>query len=182
MTTPDGKVMSEVRPEPRHPVRSTPIPTRSSKQNITSGLTLLVFGLLFWLPAARTTVDGWPILLNIVLDYFHVPYTVPRADGWLLLGLAIAVGFVYSRVEFSLPIRMRNGRLWVATPALFLAWLLLATTDVGTTFLGVSTPPPGAWFVHQQLAANPPLAGIVALIATFAPDWMLRIGWRYFRG
>ena len=143
------------------------------------GLVLVVLGALWWLPAARTTVDGWVVILNTFLDFFGITETIPYATGWLLLGLAIVVGGIYSGVEArNLPIT-RKGSVLVFAPFMFwIGWLFLSTTDVASTFVGIMTPPNDAWAIHKQLAGNPAGAGVLALLSTFAPDWVIIIGVR----
>jgi hypothetical protein len=146
------------------------------------GIVLLTFGLLWWLPAARTTVDGWVLIINTVGSFFSIPGVLARLAGWPLFAAAILIGLIYSRVEtHELPIRRIRGVLTFGAPMVWVGWLFLAATDVGSTFLGVMSPPPGAWLVHTQVAANPPLAFVVALLSTFAPDWVIIAGLRRFK-
>lgn len=146
------------------------------------GIVLLTFGLLWWLPAARTTVDGWVLIVNTVGGFFSIPGVLARLTGWPLFIAAIVVGLIYSRVEtHELPVRRIRGILTFGAPMVWVGWLFLAATDVGSTFLGVMSPPPGAWLVHTQVANTPWLAFVIALLSTFAPDWVIIAGLRRFK-
>lgn len=143
------------------------------------GVVLIVFGLLCWLPAARTTVDGWVIILNTMLDIFRIPLVLPRVTGWLLLGLAIGIGLLYSLVETQhTPVRVKGGRFVIAPLMFWVGWLFLSSTDIGSTFLGILDAPPNAWPIHRQIASNLNLTALLAMIGTFAPDWIILLGWR----
>lgn len=156
---------------------------RSKTQHIPIGIVLVVLGALWWLPAARTTVDGWVVILNTMLDFFAITETIPRASGWLLFGLALAVGGLYSTVETKfIPVRMVGGVLRFSAFSVLLGWLFLSTTDVATTFAGIMSPPVDAWAIHKQLASNAGGAGVVALVSTFAPDWVIIIGTKMIIG
>jgi hypothetical protein len=147
------------------------------------GLVLIVFGVLWWLPAARTTVDGWVIMLNTVAEFFELPGRLGRPNGWLLLGLAIGVGLVYSRVEIhESPIKYRGGHIFIAGLMAWIGWLFLASTDVGSTFLGIVTLPVDPWPIHRQLASITWLSFSLALLSTYAPDLIIYAGYRLIRG
>lgn len=138
------------------------------------GIVLLVFGLLWWLPAARTTVDGWVLIVNTIGAFFAMPGQLARLTGVPLLIAAIVVGLIYSRVETrEMPIQREPDRIVFAAPMVWVGWLFLAVTDVGSTFLGVITPPAGAWPIHVQIASHQPTAFVLALVSTFAPDWII---------
>lgn len=162
---------------PRVESRLLPSTAPTSARRWPLGIVLLVFGLLWWLPAARTTVDGWVIILNTVGSLFAIPGSLPRLIGWPLFWTAIVVGLIYSLVETrELPIQRKHGRVVAGSLMTWIGWLFLVTTDVGSTFLGVITPPVGAWPIHAQLAANMPLSFFVGLVSTFAPDWVIIAG------
>lgn len=169
----DGKPRAGDVPAPI--IRDNQRPTRIRFDPV--GFVLIVIGVLWWLPAARTTVDGWVVLLNTMLDFFGIIEVIPYATGWLLLGLAIVVGGIYSGVEAkNLPITYRNSVIIFAPFMFWVGWLFLSTTDVASTFIGIMTPPRDAWAIHRQLAQNPPAAGVLALLSTFTPDWFIIFG------
>jgi hypothetical protein len=152
-------------------------PPRTATSLKPLGLVLVVFGVLWWLPAARTTVDGWVVILNVIMDFFGIAATVPYATGWLLLILAVVIGGIYSTVEArNLPIQRRNTVILFAPLMVWIGWLFLSTTDVASTFIGIMTPPIGAWAIHVQLASNPAAAAVLAVLSTFAPDWVIIFG------
>jgi hypothetical protein len=157
---------------------ASPMPvTRAATSLKPLGLVLVVFGVLWWLPAARTTVDGWVVILNVIMDFFGIAATVPYATGWLLLILAVVIGGIYSTVEArNLPIQRRNTVILFAPLMVWIGWLFLSTTDVASTFIGIMTPPIGAWAIHVQLASNPAAAAVLAVLSTFAPDWVIIFG------
>jgi hypothetical protein len=160
-------------------VESRPLPSTAEApvRHWPLGIVLLTFGILWWLPAARTTVDGWVLIVNTVGSLFSIPDTLPRLMGWPLFWTAIAVGLIYSRVEtHELPVQRKHGRLVSGGLMTWIGWLFLATTDIGSTFLGIMTPPVGAWPIHVQLATNPALTFAIALVSTFAPDWVIIAG------
>lgn len=170
-------LLSELLAQKQQETAAKAKPTTSSPRAL--GVVLIVFGLICWLPAARTTVDGWVIILNTMLDIFRIPLVLPRATGWLLLGLAIGIGLLYSLVETQhTPVRVTNGRFVVAPLMFWIGWLFLSTTDIGSTFLGILDAPPNAWPIHRQIAGNLNLTALLAMVGTFAPDWIILLGWR----
>lgn len=138
------------------------------------GIVLAVFGLLQWIPAARFTADGWVAWINMFTRWLTLGDVIPRLAGVALVGVALAIGLAYSRVEISaLPIKRLNKRWSIAPLAVCVAWLFMAGTDVGTTFTGLMAPPPNSFLAWQQLAQNPPLAAALAFYLTFLPDWCI---------
>lgn len=127
----------------------------------------LVFAALWWLPTAKTTVDGWILLLNLIGGWFGNAWDIARPVGWWAVGAAVVVGFAYSRIEtVEIPQRAASWLAW-------LGWLFIAASDVVTTGVGVLLPPPDAWPIHLQLAANPIVGIVVVLASTFCPDWII---------
>jgi hypothetical protein len=169
------------REEPPPPERVQTI----SSPRIAAGLMLITFGLPLWLGGAQYTFDGWPIGLNCVLAWLHLPGSIripilPLSDRlWYvrLIGM-IVLGLIYSRIETRRPVeRLRRKR--VAT--FLLLWFIFGVaifTDAGSTFVGVRSPAPDAWDITKWIAREIYAAAAWAIFLTFVPDWMLIVGWR----
>lgn len=167
------------------PVRSEPLANGkpvvkrpASGGEWTIGIVLIVFGLFGWLTGARYTLFGWVTGLNMFLAWLGLPLIVPVPAGWWILAMA-PIGLVYSHVEIQIwKAHKRRGQ----SLALFvMSWLLIVVTDVGTTYLGVRAPQPGAWQITQTIAANAGLAFAWAGVLTFASDWLIIGGWKLIK-
>lgn len=139
------------------------------------GLTLLAFGGLAWLGSAKYTLIGWIVGLNTTLAWLGLPLRVPEVAGWFVL-LAVPLGVVYSRVETRV---WRGGGGLMRSPLFWLGWVVIVATDVGSTYLGVRTPPADAWPITMQIASSQGVAFVLSLLLTFIPEWML-IGAKLF--
>ena len=167
------------------PVRSEPLtngkpaarPLSSGEWAI--GTVLIVFGGIGWLTGARYTLFGWVAGLNLFLVWIGLPVAVPVPSGWWILAM-IPIGLVYSRVEMQVwKAHKRRGQ---ALALFIIGWLLIVATDVGTTYLGVRTPPSAdAWPITQTIASNAGLAFAWAAILTFVSDWLILGGWKLLR-
>jgi len=78
---------------------------------------------------------------------------------------------VYSRVETRIW-HQRAGSLMRA-PLFWIGWVIIVGTDVGSTYLGVRTPPADAWPITLQIASSAGVSFVVSLVLTFIPEWML---------
>lgn len=152
-----------------------PITRQISSGEWAIGAALITFGMLGWLTGARYTLLGWVIGLNLFLTWLGIPVQVPTPVGWWILAM-VPIALVYSRVEMQVwKAHKRHGQ----SLALFIiGWLLIVATDVGTTYIGVRTPPQDAWPVTLTIAASAPLAFAWAAILTFVSDWLIIGGWR----
>jgi hypothetical protein len=171
-----------MRPSPARPRAEQPAAPAQEAQKAPKtqsewalGIALLAFGGLAWLGSAKYTLIGWIVGLNTALAWLGLPLRVPPVAGWFIL-LAVPLGVVYSRVETRV---WRGGRGLMRSPLFWLGWVVIVATDVGSTYLGVRTPPPDAWPITIQIASSGWVAFVVSLSLTFIPEWML-IGAKYF--
>ncbi len=168
---------STVRSEPLvngKPIEKQPLIARSGS-GWAIGVALMVFGLLGWIAGAKYTLDGWIVALNFFLSWLGLPVILPNVTGWFVLGCAV-IGLVYSRVEMAIW-QQRNRRIVV----FWVAWFLVVATDVGSTFLGVRYPPPGAGALALQVAAVPVVSFAWSVILTFIPEWLMMGGIKLFK-
>lgn len=159
------------------------------------GVFALAIAVPMWLEGARTTRDGWVLVINAILERFDVPVVIPPAANWAwwaALGVLVGMGYAYSRVEVALPFRpprelrrdffkvglWRFDRTW----EIWIVWLVLVVSDVATTYVGVRSPAPDAATIFQQLAQFGPIAALYALVLTFVPERLAIYGWRRLRG
>lgn len=139
------------------------------------GSALIIFGLFGWLTGARYTLLGWVTGLNMFLTWLGLPASVPTPTGWWILAM-IPIGLIYSRVEMQIwKAHKRHGQ---ALALFIVSWLLIVATDVGSTYLGVRTPPVDAWQITRTIAASGGLAFLWAAVLTFASDWLIIGGWK----
>lgn len=124
-----------------------------------------------WVRGARYTVEGWAIVVQVVLDILTLPVRVRVPAGSTLAILVLAAGAAYSVAEVFARPRQSWLRLGVGTLALLvLLWLVLIGTDIGTTVIGVLNTPPTAWTAEQWIAARPPAAALYGFFLTFYPE------------
>lgn len=168
---------------PHGPVRSEPLPsreaTRGDEEAPTThatggawavGVALVVFGAIGWLSGARYTLLGWVTGLNLFFVWLGLPITIPMPQGWWVL-VMVPIGVVYSLVEMQVwKAHKRHGQ---ALALFIMGWILVVATDVGSTYLGVRTPPNDAWPITLTVAASTGLAFVWAAILTFVSDWLI---------
>lgn len=193
----DDDLIVQIEDEPeapaRRPQRKTTHPVKSaSTQNHRRGLIAwdrfpawligtLILG-LWWAIGGKYTVEGLPLLANLIGGWFHLPIQItPISDGrWYLYlcWLPLLISFVERQYR---PWRNRailtRERFW-----LVLLWLAVVALDAGATYLAVRNPAPGAWTVTRQVAASASLAATWSLLTTFGPESGLSWLWRYLRG
>jgi len=193
MTTPDEARQAYTT---RPPVRSAPMEPATRKRSPIVALFAIAIALPAWLEGARTTRDGWVVFVNWILTRAHVPFVIAPTTAWAwwaAMGVLIALGYGYSRVEIQhAPIRppknwrrnFFNWPLWRIEPAWqrWVVWFILIATDVGTMYLGARQPAESDAAFFQQIAASVQSAAVYAIILTFIPDQLLRYGWRSLRG
>lgn len=169
----------------RTPVRSEPLENgkpvarrAASGGEWAIGIVLIVFGLFGWLTGARYTLFGWVAGVNLFLNWIGLPLSVPQPAGWWILTM-IPIALVYSRVEMQVwKAHRRHGQ---ALALFVVGWLLIVATDVGTTYLGVRAPQPGAWPITLTIANSAGLAFVWAAVLTFVSDWLIIGGWKLLR-
>ena len=158
------------------PVRSEPLANGKAIARAKSGgdwavgTALIVFGLIGWLSGAKYTLFGWVVGLNLFFTWLGLPISIPAPTGWWILTM-VPIGIVYSWVEAQVwNAHKRHGQALVLFA---MGWLLIVATDVGTTYLGVRTPPADAWPITLTIAGSVGLAFIWAAILTFVSDWLI---------
>lgn len=153
-----------------------------SSGSFAAGLALIVFGVIGWVAGGKYTAEGWIIWLNWFLAWVGIPSRVPPLQGAGFI-LAALIAYAYSEIEVRHKPARRVGRRWKLSPLPIVAiWALIVATDVGTTYQGISTPAPDAWLLTKQIAREPLLGGLWAIILTFFPEWLILGGIRTLRG
>lgn len=166
--------MSNVRSEPIKPE----VPAQSKPRGglFALAIVLFVFGAIGWIAGGKYTVEGWIIALNMFGRWVGVAAPIAQPRGWPLVALIVISGIMYSRVELL---------MWRNTvqrmPSFWIAWLLIIVSDVGSTFVGVISPPADAAPTLITLAAMPAFAFVWALVLTFMPEYLLVSAWRLLR-
>jgi hypothetical protein len=109
--------------------------------------------------------------LNLFFAWLGLPITIPAPTGWWVLAM-VPIGLIYSLVEMQIwKAHKRRGQ---ALALFAIGWFLIVVTDVGTTYLGLRTPPPAdAWPITQTIAESAALAFVWAAILTFVSDWLI---------
>lgn len=168
------------------------VPARPSSSRIV-GLFALLFGIPLWLEAARFTRDGWILFIDWLCARFSIPWHVPPLDWRMAIALIAILGFGYSYVEMvKQPARLprqwrkelfhikawRFERRWEA----WIVWVVLITSDIGTTYAGAKQPDLSGLAVMRDVIASGGLLAAYAIILTFIPDRLVRYGWRAIKG
>lgn len=145
------------------------------------GLLALLFGLPLWALGGWYTLNGWAAALNLLSAKLAQPRRLDAPAGEVALLVMVGLALAYSLVEVRLRPRAPRGDygFWALATLL---WLVVILTDVGSTFLGVTTPGADAWAITRQVAASPYLAGAWALILTFVPEAFILLGIRLLFG
>ncbi len=151
------------------------------------GAVMLAFGLLLWATGARYSVDGAWIGINLFLAWLGLPVEVPAMPWQLYVMLIGMVGMLCSVVEVRLPLRRvlhpsRWRRMGLrAALAVLLGAALLHGGDLGSTWLGVTTPAADSWALTRAVASIPVLAAGWTIVLTYMPEGMIVSGWRLVR-
>jgi hypothetical protein len=137
---------------------------------------------LWWAIGGKYTIEGLPLLGNLVFEWFHVPVQLaPIRDGrWYayLCWLPVIISFVERQYRpWTDRAILKRERLW-----LLLLWLVVIAIDAGSTYLAIRNPAPNAWTLTKQVATLAPLAVTWSLLTTFGPESGLSWLWRYLRG
>jgi hypothetical protein len=163
-----------------------------------------LFGVPMWVAGAKFTVDGWIIVLNRLMSWIGAPWAIGVIPFGLYLGLMGIAGFIYSKVELAWPFRyahlsqlsrfpksdgwthvkLGETRVFVLQGPLFLSvWAVVLLTDIGTTFIGVSSFSGNlttydtldvAWtsFMYSVAASTGQAIAFSAFL-TFTPEWLI---------
>lgn len=183
---------------PRNPqrqapaVREHPYALPKPKASPLVGVFALLIGLPFWFEAARFTRDGWILAINWLCNRLAVPWQVPTLDWRVALGAALVLGVAYSRIEARPPLLppknwRKDGltlRAWRVdrTWQVWAVWLFLIVTDIGSTYVGARNRGQSAdeLRILRDIATSGAALVVYAILLTFAPDGLIRYGWRVF--
>ena len=137
----------------------------------------VAFGLallgLWWLAGARWTIDGSPLLLNVVLDFLRFPanwrvgMVTTFAPYFWLFWLPIGISAIEHR---NAPWRLERKSGILVVIFLSLIWFVVTGADWSSTYLALTNPPVDAWLITKQIAALPILAAALTTLTTFAPE------------
>lgn len=138
--------------------------------------------LLWWAFGAKYTIDGLPLLCNLLAGWFHIPIALaPVTDGrWYvrLFWLPLLISLVERQYQ---PWRRRDilskKAYWLP-----LIWLVVIGVDFGSTYLAIKSPADDAWPLTMTIATTWPLAAGWSLLTTFGPESGLSWFWRWVRG
>lgn len=158
-------------------VQSRPLTNTAPGPRKSYGIALgaLLIGAALWPIGARYSVDGLLWIINQLLTFLRIPNQIDTPPVWQLYAVLAPISILCSRVEWSLSIK----RLPSALAAV--VWLFVAGYDFVTTLFGVRYPEPGAWAITITVAQSLALSGILAVVLTFGPEWLMREGWRSLR-
>lgn len=156
------------------PVRSAP-PKKDVGGRAMMGVVGILIGVVLWLIGARYTIDGAIWIINAILAWFHIANRIMPVDG---IGYvpALLVPIAVSMAEWHAPIKLETGR-WSMRPLnVWVVWFVVVALDVLSTFFGLRTPDPHAWPIMQEVARSLTVSGILAVVLTFAGEWLIRKG------
>lgn len=178
-----------IRPRPASKVRSAPmvdgrpvVQKQSGAWRLFACVLSLLFGIPLWLVGARYTFDGWLTGVNFMASWLRTPWRVPPMDWKVYLGLVIALGLAYSFVEVALYSTSKARKLGRVPTVLWILWLLVLLTDIGSTFLGVIVPEAGATPLALWAARSWFVTGLWSAVLTFIPEWLILGGGKLLRG
>lgn len=155
------------------------VPVRAPKHSTAlAGVLMLAFGVPLWILGAKYSLDGWAIGLNILGDALTLPARLPMARDWWAL-LCVPLGLCYSYVEIW--VRPRRSMAFTAGLAIVVLMLLTHITDVGSTYLAITTPSATAWALHAWAAREAWPAALWALFLTYTPEVLILGGVRMFK-
>ena len=177
---------------PAQGVREQPYVQPKAKASPLVGVFALLIGAPFWFEAARFTRDGWILAINWLCTRLAVPWQVPALDWRVALGAALILGAAYSRIEARPPVLppknwrkdALNPRAWriERTWQVWAVWLFLIVTDIGSTYVGARNRGQSAdeLRILRDIATSGAALVGYAILLTFAPDGLIRYGWRVF--
>lgn len=164
---------------PRHPVRTEEMKdgraVKRARRFHWDRLPLAFFGFvilgLWWAAGGKWTIDGTPLLINEVANFFRVPISLPpvRHGAVYLLLCWLPIGISYVEHHYA---PWRAWRKWSILAVVFIVaiWLVVTAADWSSTWLAITHPEPSAWKIAHQVAALPPLAAVWVTLTTFVPE------------
>lgn len=136
---------------------------------------------LWWAVGGRYTIDGTPLLINEVLNFFHMKARLGVIVDPLWYLKLCWVPILISWIERRNRPRLRMD--WSVTIVYAVGiWLIVSGADLGSTWLAVTHPDPNAWPLARQIAQIPLLAALWTVATTFAPEIGFAALWKYMRG
>lgn len=136
---------------------------------------------VWWAVGGRYTIDGTPLLINEVLNFFHMKARLGVIVDPLWYLKLCWVPILISWIERRNRPRLRMD--WSVTIVYAVGiWLIVSGADLGSTWLAVTHPDPNAWPLARQIAQIPLLAALWTVATTFAPEIGFAALWKYMRG
>lgn len=136
---------------------------------------------LWWAVGGRYTIDGAPLLVNVIFRFFRITARLGGITDPIWYLRLCWVPLLISIIERKN--RPRKGMAWnVALVYAVVIWFLVAGVDFLSTYLAITTPDPASWPIAQQVARIPALATLWSVATTFAPEIGFAALWRYMRG
>lgn len=156
--------------EPAKPAERKPRATRAAWYE---RLPVVIIGLPifvgWWIMGGKYTIDGTPLLANLLLDFLRIGARVPIiSDGryyLFLVWLPLLVSIIERRNRPRRGLALSN-----ATVVVLAVWAIASLYDLGTTYIAVTTPAPDAWLITQQLGGSRIAASIWTGMTTFLPE------------
>lgn len=154
---------------------TTTAPNRPVRRIHWERLPLALFGFfilgLWWAAGGKWTIDGTPMLLNVIFAFFRVRIELPLVSHWAAYALLCWLPILISYAEHNYA-PWRGLRRYGILVGIFVIgiWLIVTAADWSSTWLAITHPDTDAWPIAHQLAALPPLAAIWTTLTTFAPE------------
>jgi hypothetical protein len=166
---------------PPHAVRSAPLESRERPTTPSSDrfhwdrLPLVVFGYailgLWWAAGGKWTIEGTPLLLNEVFNFFHITYRFAPISwaGWYawLCWLPLGISFIEHKYA-----PWRAWQKWgiLSLIGVLFVWFVVTAADWSSTWQAITHPAPDAWRIARQVAGVPLIAGAWVTLTTFLPE------------
>lgn len=145
-----------------------------------AGILATLLGAPLWLIGARFTTLGAPGMIALTFSLFRISVNIPLPSGWALFYLTIIVGAVISATEFGCrPRRSFFAQSILMGLVLFLVWGIANAGDLGSTFIGVTTPQVDSWPITVWVARNIWAAMTLTVFLTYLPELLMIAGIRW---
>lgn len=165
----------------RPPVRVAPLESRTQsgtpppRRFHWDRLPLVIFGFailaLWWAAGGKWTIEGMPLLLNEIFNFFHVSFRLAPIiwAGWYAWLIWLPLGISYVEHKYS---PWRAWRKWgiLSLMGVLVVWLVVTAADWSSTWLAITHPAKDDWLIARQVAAVPFAAGVWVTMTTFLPE------------
>jgi len=144
-------------------------------------LSMLTVGMVLWTLGAGASLDGWIIGINLISSVRRLSdVPIPLLSGMIQIPLIALVGLLYSCNELFL----RPKRTYSLSTNIAVVMLILLThaTDVGSTYLSVTTLRENAWELQTWAANLVVPAAIYSVFLTYVPELLILQAVKMFRG